>query len=98
MHVARVDHRGVRRRGVPLPYRPTVEARQRLASGAVVGESAQPHEVVGAIDVAELAEDANADGFLGLDELAVEQLDQLVAAAAAEEVLAELDDRRRGLE
>jgi hypothetical protein len=56
-----------------------------------LGKPAQPHEVVGAIGVAELSEDVHADCLLSLDELAIEQLDQGVAFAGVEQVLAELD-------
>ena len=45
-----------------------------------VGEPAQPHEPVGAVEIPELADDAHAERFLRLEELAVEQLDQDIAS------------------
>src|SRR4029453_18358327 len=77
--IVRVDHRG--RRGMPMlpPHRPAVEARQCLLTLPVVGEATQPDEVVDTIDIAELADDPDADGFLRLDELPIEQLDQLIS-------------------
>jgi hypothetical protein len=57
------------------------------------GKPRSHNEAVQMIQVAELAEDVHAEGFLGLDELAVEQLDQDVTLARVQRVLPELDDR-----
>jgi hypothetical protein len=78
-----------------LPHRPAVEPGERIPPRVVIAETTQPDEMVDAVDIAELADDADAEGFLRLDELAVEELDQLVAPTAVQEVLAQLNDRRR---
>ena len=50
------------------------------------------HEAVGTVEIAELADDRHALRLLRLDELAVKELDQRLAGARLELVLAELDD------
>ena len=92
-HVVGVDHRRNRRGAVLLPHRAAVERLQRCFPARHVGEPADPHEPVRVVEIAELADDVHAVGLLGLDELAVEQLDQVVAPGRVQRVLPELDHR-----
>ena len=92
-HVIRVDHRRSRCGAVLLPHRATVETVQRRVPDRHVGEPTDPHEPVRVVEIAELADDVHADCLLGLDELAVEQLDQVVAPGGVQRVLPELDHR-----
>jgi hypothetical protein len=78
-HVRRVFHRGVGEVAVCRPHRAGIEVRERLAACFHVGETAQPDEAVGTVDVAELPDHAHAVALLGLDELALEEIDQRVA-------------------
>lgn len=71
---------------------------ERLATGGVVGVPAQPDEAVRVVEVAELPDDVHADHLLGLDELAVEQLDQGVATPRMERVLAQVHDGAAAVE
>ncbi len=74
------------------PDRPAVELLQAPRPLVHVLEAAKPHEPIGAVEVAELADDLHPDGFLRLDELGVEQLDEHVPLAGPKRVLAQLDD------
>src|SRR5262245_13629658 len=76
------------------PYRPVVKPVERFAPRRHVAESADPHELVGPIEIAERREDGYPHGFLRLDELLFEQVDQDVALSLVEGVLAKLHDRR----
>src|SRR6185503_338825 len=98
MDVVGIDHRGGGRSPVLPPDGAAGEAHQRPAALFVIAEPAQPDEVVRAVDVAELADHADAERLLRLHELAVEELDQLVSPAAVQQVLAQLHDRWRHLE
>jgi hypothetical protein len=93
VHVVAVDHRRIGRLAVRLPGRAAVERRERVAARGHVGEAAQPDEAVGVVEVAERGEHPCADRFLGLDEFALEQGDQVVAAARMQRVLAQLEHR-----
>jgi hypothetical protein len=70
-----------------------VERGQRAGACLQVGETAQQHEAVLVVQIPELAED------MGLNQLAVEQLDQLVTPAGVEGVLPQLENlsHRRSL-
>ncbi len=88
-HIVRIDHRRVGRLPVTRPDRSAVVERvESRCPGRHVAEAADPHEAVGIVQVAELADHAHADGFLGLDELRVEQRYQDVALARMQGVLA----------
>ena len=52
------------------------------------------NEAIGIVKIAELPHHAHAFPFLRFDELAVEQLDQHIALARVQRVLAQLDDLR----
>lgn len=71
-----------------LPDGAEVEVLERLFARRHVGESAQPDEPVGVVQISELADQADADRFLRLHERALEQIDQGVAAARLQRVLA----------
>src|SRR5215470_10193994 len=75
------------------PDRPLVEAAERLSPGPHVWKSAEPHETVRVLHVAELAQQSHASRLLRGDEFAFEQADEVVAPARPERVLPELDDR-----
>jgi hypothetical protein len=51
-------------------------------------------EAIRVVQIAELSEDLHAHGFLRLDELTVEELDQGVARTRLERVASELDDSK----
>jgi hypothetical protein len=90
VHVVEGQHGGVGRVAVLLPHRPAVERGQ--AGGALrhAGKAAQPHEAVGRVQVAKLPHHGHAHGLLRVDERAVEQLDQRIALAGVQRVLAQL--------
>ena len=77
-----------------MPDRAGIEGGQRPLPRFHVVEAAQPDEAVRIVEVAELADDGHALGLLALDEMAVEDVDQRVARAGMQVILAELDDRR----
>ena len=95
-HVVRIDHRGVGGIAVQLPNRSAVKALQRLSAGGHIGKPAQPDETIGVVDIAKLADHADPECFLALDEFPIEEIDENLARARVERVLAELDDRQRG--
>ena len=69
----------------------TVEGVQRRLAGGLVGVAAHPDEPIRPVQVVEQADEADAGRFLGLDELALEQGDQFVAAAQLHRILAKFD-------
>jgi hypothetical protein len=83
-----VDHGLVRSSAVLFPEWAAVERRERRTAGGVVAEAAYPYEPVGVVEVPELPYDVDAHRFLGLDQLPIEQLDQRVAPARVQRVLA----------
>ncbi len=80
---------------MPLPHRAAVERAEAVGARGHVGEGAQPDEAVGVVEVAERAHDRDARVFLRLDELALEQRDEVVAAARVQRVLAQLEHGER---
>src|SRR5262245_26937889 len=92
-HVVRVDHGGIGFLSMLFPHRSAVEARQGLGPCWHVPKRAYPDEAIRSLQIAELADNSHAGRFLGLDELAVEQLDQDVALPGVQGVLAKLDHR-----
>src|ERR1700761_6425586 len=76
-----------------LPHRPAIERRQRSRSCRHVGKAPQPDKAVRIAGSAERADDIHALGFLALDEFSLEQVDQHIALAGFQGVLAQLDDR-----
>ena len=95
-HVVDVDHRGVGGSGMRLPDRPAVERLEGLTATLHVWEAPHPHEALRAIQITELSDQFHSDGFLRLDELAVEEFDQHVSLAVPERVLAKLDHGAAG--
>ncbi len=81
-----------------FPDGTAVELGQRLRPGCHVPKPAHPDEMVGPVHVAELAHDPHAHGFLALDKLPVEQLDQRLPLAGMQQVLPQFEDvvRQRG--
>jgi hypothetical protein len=59
----------------------------------MIRKAPHPHETLRAIEITELSDHFHTDGFLRLDELAVEEFDQHVSLAAPEGVLAKLNHR-----
>ena len=94
-HVVEAQHRRIGGVAVGQPDRAGIEAVQGLAPRLHVGEAAQPHETVRIVEIAELADDRHALGFLALDQLAIEDVDQRIAGAGHKIVLAQFDDRRQ---
>ena len=74
------------------PDRPAIELLQAPRPFVHVLEAAKPHEPIGPVEVAKLADDRHPDGFLRLDELGVEQVDEHVPLAGPKRVLAQLDE------
>jgi len=70
MHVVGVDHGGGGGTSVLSPHGSVVEVCKSITPHLVVDEAAKPNEVVGSVDVAELANDARSERLLSLDELA----------------------------
>src|SRR5262249_43892205 len=60
--------------------------------GRHVAKSSEPHEAVGIVEVAELADHDHADSLLRLDEFAVEQVDQRLTPARMKAVAPKLHD------
>jgi hypothetical protein len=75
-----------------LATQAAVERREGFSARGHVLERPNPHETVGLIEVAELADDLHPDGFLTLDEFGLEQIDQHIPLARMERVLPEFDD------
>ena len=73
---------------------PVVEGLKAFGAALHVAESAQPHESIRVIEVAELADHLQAECLLRFDELAIEEIDEDVALAGMQDVLAQLDNRR----
>src|SRR5215813_6506767 len=90
--IVRINHHRVGFGAVFFPHRSVVEAAESLSPGLHVWESAEPHETVGVVQVAELAHQRHAGGLLRFDELTFEQADQVVAPARVESVLPEFDN------
>src|SRR5262249_26996911 len=81
-----------RRVAVLRPDLAAVEAGEPLSPRIHVGETTEPDEPVGCVEVLELAEDADAHRLLRLDELPLEERDQGLSLAGMKCVLPELDD------
>ena len=79
-----------------LPNRPAVERLEGLTATLHVWEAPHPHETLRTIQITELSDHFHSDGFLRLDELAVEEFDQHVSLAGPEGVLAKLDHGAAG--
>src|SRR4051812_35430610 len=73
------------------PYGVAVERLQRCCARRHVWKAADPDEAVRPIKIAKRADELDADGFLRFDELALEKLDQHVALARVQRVLAKLE-------
>jgi hypothetical protein len=90
--VVGVHHRRVGRSPVLRPHRAVIELAQGAGTACHVGEATQPHEPVGAVEVAELPEDPHTALRLGLEQMVVEEVDELITPARTELVLAQFDD------
>jgi len=74
-----------------VPDWAVVEGGERLPAHFNVSESPKPNEPVRAIEVSELPNHGNPQGFLSLDEFPIEEPDQHIALARMQGVLAKLD-------
>ncbi|MDT4880098.1 hypothetical protein FQZ97_1158250 [compost metagenome] len=73
------------------PHRAVVEGGQAARAAVHGGKTAQPDEAVGCVQVTELAHDGHAHRFLRFHERPVEQINQHVALAGTQGVLAQFD-------
>src|SRR5215467_861928 len=91
-HVVGIDHRAIGALAVPRPDGAAIEGAERLGPGRHVAEPSEPHEAVGIVEIAELADHGHADRLLRLDEFAVEQVDERLAPARMKTVAPKLHD------
>src|ERR1700761_8736380 len=83
-----------------MPDQTGIEGLQRSVPMWHVLETAQPYETIRILQVAESTEYMCTNSFLRFDEFAFEEADQLLAAAPAQSILTQYNDRdlRRGAE
>ena len=76
------------------PDGPTIEALQTLGAAGHVAKPPQPDKSIRVVEIAELADHPHPQGFLALDEFAVEEVDEDITLAWMQGVLAELNNWR----
>ena len=91
-NVVGVDHRGIGRLAMLFPNRAAVKFLELTRTRFHVSESTQPDEPIRIIQIAKLADYRHASRFLRLDELSFEKIDQDIALAGDERVLAKLNN------
>ena len=74
------------------PHGAAIKALQCAVARLHVGKATQPDELVGPVQVAELAQHAHALRLLGFHKLPVEQVDEHLALLGVQGVLAQFDD------
>jgi len=74
-----------------LPDWAAVESSEAGEPRIHVPESPQPDETIGPVGIAKCPDDLHAERVLGFDEVSFEHVDQRVALARVQRVLAELD-------
>ena len=92
VHVVRIDHGCIGGVAVCRPHGAAIKALQRAVARRHVGKATQPDELVGPVQVAELAQHAHALRLLGFHKFPVEQVDEHLALLGVQGVLAQFND------
>ena len=95
-HVIRIDHRCVGSVTMRLPNGAIVKRLEPCLAHFHIRETAEPHETIGIVEIAELPDDAQAVRLLIFEKLALEERDQRITLARNQRVLAQFQDRAEG--
>ena len=79
-----------------LPNRSAIKRLQGLSARRHISKAADPDEAIRIIQIAKLSDERYAERFLAFDKFPFEKLDQDVAHARSQSVLAKLQDRTTG--